>query len=589
MEQPVYVGIDCADLDLRVAYLVDGKSFSLPVPVETLGPAFAFDPHANISSLGVGFPRIRTTLGSPLALRVGNRNETPESLTRTSFARIRQHLIQLRGNAGAGTALAVPSMLDQDDRRALLECAEAAGFHPVALIDRPTAAAIAFYAAQEKPQTILVYDLGYGNFEYALIRLARDRCRVLASGTANVSGELFDATLMEMVVLALREKRIFLGLTRWDAHQWLDFRHLAATARELLNRQPDAEVSLIPAMTGLEKPVPIRVTAEQFAARVAPLVDQTVESLMEAFERTELELSDVDAFLLVGETAQTNVVVERLEKTFGKRPRLTDHLLSANGATIRAAQLARDAGAEQGLPDSSQELATSRTSPKGLRASNPANSSESLVDGAVGDRGSLPEPSGGGDANLATARSLLRQGRTDEAVHVLHAVLQEAQELLNEAMRTAPEVPSRAKALLMQANAMLRAGEFVHAVSLSHQAFHEDPNSPDVFAGMIDVHVEAALGMKEPEDYENAIHHLMCAHTHDRTNRKVHRALAERHYRHAVVMRKLKNPSRSMEIVNLALAYAPKHEGANALQQELAAAPEPVGAEAAAEETPPEG
>ena len=77
-----------------------------------------------------------------------------------------------------------------------------------------------------------------------------------------------------------------------------------------------------------------------------------------------------------------------------------------------------------------------------------------------------------------------------------------------------------------------------------------------------------ALGYR-PEEYDNAVHVLMCARDHDPTDRSVHEALGERHYLHAVAMRQQNDKVQALAATNLALANAPKHPGANRLLQEL--------------------
>src|SRR5258705_11616517 len=89
---------------------------------------------------------------------------------------------------------------------------------------------------------------------------------------------------------------------------------------------------------------------------------------------------------------------------------------------------------------------------------------------------------------------------------------------------------------------------------------------------MLKVHVTAGLALHEPDQYEDAIKLLMCAHSHDRTDKSVHRALAARHYMHARAMHERNDEAAALEAVNDALRFDPKHQEAVALLVQLKSA-----------------
>ena len=75
--------------------------------------------------------------------------------------------------------------------------------------------------------------------------------------------------------------------------------------------------------------------------------------------------------------------------------------------------------------------------------------------------------------------------------------------------------------------------------------------------------------MSRPEDYQDAIQVLNCAHGHDPTDRTVHRALAERHYMKAAQMWSRRNHALALEATRSALKFDPKHEHARRLFEKL--------------------
>jgi hypothetical protein len=177
------------------------------------------------------------------------------------------------------------------------------------------------------------------------------------------------------------------------------------------------------------------------------------------------------------------------------------------------------------------------------------------------------------DMSVGLARKLAQEGKRTEAAHVINVIIQEINEfvgaLQQEESLTVP------RTLIQQALAMINTGRFAEAVATSHRAYDMAPADFDVFSKMMKIHVDASLGLDRPEEYDTAITILKCAHGHDQTDRLVHKALAERHYMHAVAMRNLNNVSSALSIGNIALSFDPKHDGANRLMEELTKVPLP--------------
>src|SRR5262249_2607359 len=132
-----------------------------------------------------------------------------------------------------------------------------------------------------------------------------------------------------------------------------------------------------------------------------------------------------------------------------------------------------------------------------------------------------------------------------------------------------PSERATAQLFMSQAEEFLARGDHLEAVALSHRAYQEANLDTAIFAGMLRIHVLVGLAMSSPEQYSDAIETLMCAHSHDQTDKSVHRALAARHLQHAEAMQE-QDPNSAMAAIKEALRYDPKHEGALALFGELA-------------------
>ena len=586
MSDKVCVGIDCGDLELRLIYVVDSKLFSLPIPAEVSRPLIFFDQYVKTSSLGVGFPGILQKVGSHIPFKIENhpnhgeqRTETPESVIRQQFAWIQQGLLKVTGKPIGATVMAVPATLGQSGRKALLDCAKAAGFNEITLIDKCTAAALGYHNNSDKSTTALVFDMSYGSCEYSLLRLVKERCRVVASGSVpDASGEMLNSLIMEATVLALRKKRIFLGLKQFTSLQWLTFRRLAEDTRHTLAEQPEALTTLIPELTGLDQPINVRYDVNAFAARIGPLVTKAIDGIHGILEQNTLDIADIDALLLIGESANASPVFEVLSNAFAGKPRRTDPNIIAMGAAWQASQVTEhtvelELSGLNMLIQPEEKTQRHRDKPMLIEPQTGANTEVAEV---IDYDYAFTEPSTRaknlktdppGEMSLEAARKLIEQGKRDEATVVLDAIAHEIEALrgkLKEDERLA--IP---RTLMQQAQAMINTGQFLNAVGFAHEAYAQAPDDPDVFAGMMRIHAEASLGLDRPEEYESAINILKCAHSHDQTDRLIHKALAERHYMHAMAMRNLNNLSNAFAIVDIALSFDPKHAGANQLLKEL--------------------
>ncbi len=399
---------------------------------------------------------------------------------------------------------------------------------------------------------------------------------------------------MEAVVLALRKHKVFLGLKQFTFVHWLEFRRLAENVRTTLGENPEVTLTLIPEMTGLEHPVMVRFTARALSAKVDRLLRNALDSIHGVLEQNELTLADLDVLLLVGSVAINSPVLDIVRGAFQARLRRADTYLVAAGAALQAYQAAEQRlGAEpplsvRGVPEVAAELPPAKLwatpssetdselaeviavneTPAEINPSAPTATTSTKPVADATPIGSAVDPQ---DMSVGLARRLAHDGKRAEAAHVVNVLIQEINAFI--AALQEEESLTLPRTLIQQAQAMINTARFAEAVKMSHQAYQMAPGDPDVFSKMMKIHADAGLALDRPEEYDAAITILKCAHNHDQTDRSVHKALAERHYAHAVAMRNLNNISSALSITNMALSFDPKHVGANRLLEELTKKP----------------
>ena len=124
----------------------------------------------------------------------------PEMIQSLILGRLRRDAEAKLGCSIQQAVITVPAYFDEPKRRSTMDAGLLAGLDVKAVINEPTAAAIAFgidqrQGAQEE-QTILVYDLGGGTFDASIVKVAGSKIDVVATdGNAMLGGMDWDKCL----------------------------------------------------------------------------------------------------------------------------------------------------------------------------------------------------------------------------------------------------------------------------------------------------------------------------------------------------------------------------------------------------------
>lgn len=225
-----------------------------------------------------------------------------------------------RGEPGA--TLTVPAAFGAGPRRATLEAARRAGLTGASLLDEPVATARAYRAAGHRCRRAVVYDLGGGTFDCAVIDASGGSIRVVAHvSDLALGGDDIDQRLAEWVTSFVLEKH------NWDLSNYREIRdrllYRCEEAKIRLSREPEAEIEL--GQVDPECPAPaeaVPLTRGLLAELSQDLVRRTFVACDEALRKADLSPRDVDAVFLAGGTTLLPMVQEGVETYFGHAPRL---------------------------------------------------------------------------------------------------------------------------------------------------------------------------------------------------------------------------------------------------------------------------
>lgn len=218
--------------------------------------------------------------------------------------------------------ITVPAYYSDNQRDAVVQAGRAAGLTVERILNEPTAAALAYGLQHATPRRFLVYDLGGGTFDVSVMSVCRESIKVLATaGDTFLGGEDFDN---EIVRLAIESHEAATGHRLSHNNVALvAIKEAAERVKKRLSSHGHATLGVREAvrLDGSTTTLEVKVTREQVEARVAPLVDRSLEICDLALEEAGLDALQLVDVILVGGQTLMPYVRERVRTHFFKTPR----------------------------------------------------------------------------------------------------------------------------------------------------------------------------------------------------------------------------------------------------------------------------
>ncbi|MEM7370424.1 MAG: Hsp70 family protein [Bacteroidota bacterium] len=232
------------------------------------------------------------------------------------------------GEHPEAVVITIPASFDTIQSNATKEAGYEAGFEEVVLLQEPIAASLA-YANQDETDKFeegqwLVYDLGGGTFDVALIRIQDGEMKVLDhEGDNFLGGADFDKAIVEQLLIPyLEEEGSFENLLQNMRSAEGSYNQLyhtlilkAEDAKLQLSSQPTAEIefettddsgAMIDGLFVLER------TA--FEEILEPYLAKTVDMMQSIIDRNELQAGELKFVLMVGGSTYIPFVREEVAK-----------------------------------------------------------------------------------------------------------------------------------------------------------------------------------------------------------------------------------------------------------------------------------
>eukprot|EP00241_Pyramimonas_parkeae_P016090 CAMPEP_0114290368 /NCGR_PEP_ID=MMETSP0059-20121206/7896_1 /TAXON_ID=36894 /ORGANISM="Pyramimonas parkeae, Strain CCMP726" /LENGTH=486 /DNA_ID=CAMNT_0001411755 /DNA_START=348 /DNA_END=1808 /DNA_ORIENTATION=- len=167
----------------------------------------------------------------------------PEEVSTEVLRKILQDVEQALGESVRKAVITVPAYFNDAQRDATTRAGLAAGLEKVKLLREPQAAALAYGVNRDADSTVMVFDLGGGTFDVAVLDVGGGAVEVLATGgDAYLGGNDLDKSVMEWLVKEAKKQGVKIPVG--NAKALSSLLSLSRNAREALSDSEEHTITI---------------------------------------------------------------------------------------------------------------------------------------------------------------------------------------------------------------------------------------------------------------------------------------------------------------------------------------------------------
>ncbi len=291
------------------------------------------------------YPLIEAPNGD-IKVQIRDRQFSPEEISAMILREIKEFSEELLGEDVEEAIITVPAYFNDSQRQATRDAGRIAGLEVLRIINEPTAAALAYgVGGAGAAKRLAVYDLGGGTFDVSILELSDGIFEVRATaGETFLGGEDFDLRIMDWLISEFQAETG--SDLRGDRMALQRLKEAAERAKCELSELESTTVNLpfISADENGPKHLSRELSREELETLVEDLVRRTEGPCVQALEAAELKPEEIDEVLLIGGQTRTPLVVETVERIFGRKPNqdINPDEVVAVGAAIQGGILRGD-------------------------------------------------------------------------------------------------------------------------------------------------------------------------------------------------------------------------------------------------------
>lgn len=285
------------------------------------------------------------------AMKESENSYSPEAVSAIIIRRLIEDALLQNKETIEGIVVTVPTYFNDTKRMATKQAVEVAiealprehiSSHLfIEVLDEPKAAGLYYF--QKNKDTygkILIYDLGGGTFDTALLELKDDQVNIIAQGEEHeAGGAYFDDKIREFVIDEVKEKYgIDLRNKEYASEREVILLD-AEIAKKQLSNEHINEVKI--AVCFKQKTIDVILEKATFNELIDSMVHRTENTIQNMLEESDSSLEEIHQVILVGGSSRIPYVRQMLEEMFpGKLSHQVDPDKAVTfGATIYAGML----------------------------------------------------------------------------------------------------------------------------------------------------------------------------------------------------------------------------------------------------------
>ncbi|KAG8701947.1 ATPase with role in protein import into the ER [Ceratobasidium sp. 395] len=238
----------------------------------------------------------------------------PEEISALVLLKMKEMAEAYLGKNVKYAVLAVPAYFNDAQRQATQRAGTIAGLNIVRIINKPTAAAIAYGLDKSTQKSrIVVYDLGGGTLDVSLLSVENNVFEVLAtSGDTRLGGEDFNNRVVDHLAHEYQLKTGYNVMS--SPRALLKLRTAVEHAKRILSAQPMTTIEIEAFENG--KDYSETLTRSKFNNLNFDLFLRTLDPLSQVLKDAKLEKGDIDEIVLVGGSTRIPKIQSLLSEFF---------------------------------------------------------------------------------------------------------------------------------------------------------------------------------------------------------------------------------------------------------------------------------
>ena len=286
---------------------------------------------------------IKRYMGEDYKKNIDGKDYTPQEISAMILRKLADDASNYLGEKVTSAVITVPAYFNDAQRQATKDAGKIAGLDVLRIVNEPTAAALAYGMEKEKPEKVLVFDLGGGTFDVSILEIGDGVHEVLStSGDTKLGGDDFDKKIIDWICEEFK-KQEGMDLTN-DKQAMQRIKEAAEKAKCELSSVVETSISLpyITADANGPKHLELSLSRAKFEELSYDLLERCKKPVEQALSDAGLSKSEINEVVLVGGSTRIPAVQQLVKDYTGKEPNqsVNPDEVVAVGAAVQAGVLA---------------------------------------------------------------------------------------------------------------------------------------------------------------------------------------------------------------------------------------------------------